>query len=183
MRCLYPTNAGRPRPATGTSRQMFCFDASKRSAQKDFHAAWCVLATGGLLVSRSRDFLKVEAACVFCAVGAFKKPLWRPWFFSSFARYRAGSDPCRSGSVIGASLAASMAPMTLSGGDGRWKHREQACFLVALLYSSAPCWRLLRGCGERRRYSAFAGWGALVLKVTGGRGYRGELVQVEGGNY
>ena len=31
------------------------------------------------------------------------------------------------------SLAVSMAPMTQSGGDGRWKHRAQACFLVALL--------------------------------------------------
>ena len=34
--------------------------------------------------------------------------------------------------------AASMAPMAQNGGDGRWRHRAQACFLVALLYSSAP---------------------------------------------
>ena len=56
MRCLYPTNAGRPRPATGTSRQMFCFDASKRSAQIVFRAAGCVPAPGGLLVSQSKGF-------------------------------------------------------------------------------------------------------------------------------
>ena len=133
MRCLYPTNAGRPRPATGTSRQMFCFDASKRSAQIDFHAAWCVLAPGGLLVSRSKGFLQAEAMCAFCIARVCKKPLRRPWFFSSFARYRAGGEPCRSGNVIGASLGVSMAPMAQSGGDGRWRHRAQACFLVALL--------------------------------------------------
>ena len=55
-----------------------------------------------LPVSRSRDFLQAEAMCAFCIAGVCKKPLRRPWFFSSFARYRAGSEPCRSGSVIGA---------------------------------------------------------------------------------
>jgi len=144
-------HAGRPRPATGASRHRFCFDASKRSTQIVFRAAGCVPAPGGLFVSRSKDFLQAEAMCAFCIAGVCKKPLWRPWFFSSFARYRAGSDPCRRGSVIGASMAASLAPMTQSGGDGRWRRRAQACFLVALLYSSAPCWRYLRGWRERRR--------------------------------
>jgi hypothetical protein len=71
----------------------------------------------------------------------------------------AGSDPCRSGSVIGASLAASMAPMTQSGGDGRWKHRAQACFLLALLYSRAPCWRELQGWGGAKAVVRFRGMG------------------------
>ena len=121
--------------------------------------------------------------CAFSDSRSFEKTFAEvTWFFSLFARYRAGSEPCRSGSVIGSSLAVSMAPMAQSGGDGRWRHRAQACFLVALLYSSAPCWRYLRGWRERRRYTAFAGWGALVLKGTGERGSWGELVQVEGGS-
>ena len=32
-------------------------------------------------VSRSSEFLKAEAACVFCAAGAFEKALRRPWLF------------------------------------------------------------------------------------------------------
>ena len=140
MRCLYPTNAGRQRPANGTSRPMllFCRQQAKRAAG---FSCGRLYSACRLPVSRSRDFLRAEASCGFCVAGAFKKALRRPWSFSSFARYRAGSDPCRSVRVIGASLAASMAPMAQSGGDGRWRHRAQACFLLALLYSRAPCWR------------------------------------------
>jgi hypothetical protein len=120
--------------ATGASRHRFCFDASKRSAQIVFRAAGCVLAPGGLLVSRSKGFCENGGYVLFLHSRSFEKTFAEvTWFFSSFARYRAGSEPCRSGSVIGASLAASLAPMAQSGGDGRWRHRAQACFLVALL--------------------------------------------------
>jgi len=80
-----------------------------------------------------QGFLESGSCVLFLRSWSFQKPLRRPWFFSLFALYRAGGEPCRSGSVIGASLAASLAPMAQSGGDGRWKHRAQACFLLALL--------------------------------------------------
>ena len=41
---------------------------------------------------------------------------------------------------------------------------------------------VLAGPGGAKAVLRFRGKGALVFKVTGGRGYRGELVQVEGGN-
>ena len=70
--------------------------------------------------------MKAEAMCAFSDSRSFEKTFAEvTWFFSSFARYRAGGEPCRSGSVIGASLAASLAPMAQSGGDGRWRHRAE----------------------------------------------------------
>ena len=54
---------------------------------------------GALSLSPSKDFLIAESTCVFCVAVAVKKPLRRPWFFPHLLGYRAGSEPCRSGSV------------------------------------------------------------------------------------
>jgi hypothetical protein len=87
-----------------------------------------------LLLSRNGDFLKVDAASFFPAQLELLKNLCVGLGSSLRLRfYRAGSDWDWSGSVIGASLAASLAPMTRSGGVGRWRHRAQACFLLVLL--------------------------------------------------
>ena len=73
---------------------------------------------------RSRSFQKSSAeAMIFLFVCAIH------WLEA----IRAGASVS-----LALSLAASMAPMAQSGGDGRWRHRAQAYFLVALLYSRAP---------------------------------------------
>ena len=54
---------------------------------------------GALSLSQSKDFLIAESTCVFCVEVAVKKPLRRPWFFPHLPGYRAGSEPCRSGSA------------------------------------------------------------------------------------
>ena len=75
---------------------------------------------------------------------------------SSFARHRAGGERRWSSSAIGAAWLSERALIAQSGSDGHRKHRAQACFILALLYSRAPCWLLRLDVQKRRLYAAFA---------------------------
>ncbi len=81
---------------------------------------------------------------------------WSCTILSSFARHRAGGERRWSGSAIGAAWLSERAPIAQSGSNGHRKHRAQACFILALLYSRAPWWVVRLGVQKRRLYAAFA---------------------------
>ena len=91
-----------------------------------------------------------KAACALVGVR------WSCTILYSFAHHLAGGERRWSGSAIGAAWLSERAPIAQSGSDGRRKHRAQACFILALLYSSAPWWIVRRGVLKRRLYAAFA---------------------------
>ncbi len=133
--------------------------AGKRSAQNAFHAAWRVTPCRAAMPSqRSRSPNRAPAHAVkqhnaSCALLGVR----RSCTILSFAHHLTGGERRWSGSAIGAARLSELAPIARSGSDGRRKQRAQACFILALLYSSAPCWLLRLGMQKRRRYSAFAG--------------------------
>jgi len=154
---------------------MFCSDASKRSAQTLFmhiaalpecvrrslpepnrrrgNAVLCHATTAEPVV---RQGASTMPAIWHRASSALPDVRRSDTTLSSFARHLAGGERRWSGSAIGAAGLSERAPIAQSGSDGHRKHRAQACFTLALLYSRAPCWLLWLGVQKRRRYSAFA---------------------------
>ena len=86
------------------AKAVACWLHSLSSNQHDrafctLHASCRYSDHGALSLSQSKDFLRAESTCVFFVEVAVKKPLRRPWFFPYLSEYRAGSEPCCSGSA------------------------------------------------------------------------------------
>ena len=130
---------------------VFCYAREQRGAVLGARVP-CLHSGAGRQAGRQHKAGKRhKAACALLGV-------WRSCtILSLFAHHRAGGERRWSGSAIGAAWLSERAPIAQSGSDGRRKHRAQDCFILALLYSSAPCWLMLLGVQKRRRYSFFAG--------------------------